>query len=62
MESKALSHLYVGTQHLLLGLLGEREGLAAKLLHDAGIELGPFRDEIRQALTPVLSRDAKEPT
>ncbi|MCQ2609500.1 MAG: ATP-dependent Clp protease ATP-binding subunit, partial [Lachnospiraceae bacterium] len=37
-EANALSHTYVGTEHILLGLIKEKDGLAAKLLRANGIE------------------------
>jgi ClpA/ClpB-like protein len=45
-EARTLGHSYIGTEHLLLGLLREREGLAARVLESLGIELGRVREEV----------------
>ena len=42
-EARDLNHSYVGTEHLLLGLLREEKGIAAQLLIDAGITLDGAR-------------------
>jgi ATP-dependent Clp protease ATP-binding subunit ClpC len=42
-EARALRHNYIGTEHLLLGLLREEEGLAARVLGQVGIELDAVR-------------------
>jgi ATP-dependent Clp protease ATP-binding subunit ClpA len=45
-EARALGHDYIGTEHLLLGLLGEEKGLAAVALGEAGVEPDAVRDEV----------------
>jgi ATP-dependent Clp protease ATP-binding subunit ClpC len=45
-EARALGHGWVGTEHLLLGLLHEREGPAARVLRDLKLELDAVRPEI----------------
>ncbi|RKD33760.1 ATP-dependent Clp protease ATP-binding subunit [Thermohalobacter berrensis] len=45
-EAKSLGHNYVGTEHLLLGLLKEGEGVAAKALQNLGVDLNKIRQEI----------------
>ena len=45
-EARALGHDYMGTEHLLLGLLNEGEGVAAQALRQAGIALDGVRAEI----------------
>ncbi len=47
-EARNMGHNYVGTEHLLLGLLREKEGAAAKVLADMGMDLGKMRDYIVQ--------------
>jgi ATP-dependent Clp protease ATP-binding subunit ClpA len=42
-EARTLSHDYIGTEHLLLGLLREEQGVAAHVLSDLGLELEPTR-------------------
>ncbi|MCB1225662.1 MAG: NDP-hexose 4-ketoreductase, partial [Verrucomicrobiales bacterium] len=49
-EAKALNHSYVGTEHLLLGLLREEKGIAAQVLTDAGITLEQARGETLRLL------------
>ncbi len=49
-EARDLDHNYVGTEHLLLGLLREEKGIAAQLLVDAGISLDPARERVLQVL------------
>ncbi len=45
-EAKALHHNYVGTEHLLLGLLHEQGGVAAQVLENLGLKLEEVREEI----------------
>lgn len=49
-EAKKLHHNYVGTEHLLLGLLAEGEGVAAVALNEMGIDLEKVRNEIIKAI------------
>src|SRR2546426_11218507 len=44
-EARELNHSYVGTEHLLLGLLREETGVAAQVLTDAGVTLERARAE-----------------
>jgi len=50
LEARNLGHNYVGTEHLLLGLIKEGEGIAAITLKEMGIELGKTRDEVIKML------------
>jgi ATP-dependent Clp protease ATP-binding subunit ClpA len=43
VEAQRFGHNYIGTEHLLLGLLSEREGVAARVLGDMGIKLNTLR-------------------
>jgi ATP-dependent Clp protease ATP-binding subunit ClpC len=45
-EARELNHTYVGTEHMLLGLLREEKGIAAQLLVDAGITLDAARERV----------------
>jgi ATP-dependent Clp protease ATP-binding subunit ClpA len=45
-EARGLRHNYIGTEHLLLGILAEGEGLAAAVLGDAGVEAQAVRDAL----------------
>lgn len=51
-EARALSHTYVGTEHLLLGLLHEGDGVAARVLTASGVELERTRNVILKELDP----------
>src|SRR2546422_2815752 len=45
-EARTLKHNYIGTEHLLLGLLREEEGLAARVLESLGITLEAVRSQV----------------
>jgi Clp amino terminal domain, pathogenicity island component len=45
-EARALQHNYIGTEHILLGLLREEEGLAARVLESLAITVESVRDEV----------------
>ncbi|MBN1391762.1 MAG: ATP-dependent Clp protease ATP-binding subunit [Sedimentisphaerales bacterium] len=49
-EARALNHNYVGTEHILLGLLRESEGIAAQVLMSLGLKLEEVRQEILNLL------------
>src|SRR5690349_10837202 len=51
-EAKALNHSYVGTEHILLGLLREGEGVAARVLKTLEIDIERTRNEILKELDP----------
>ena len=72
-ECRLLKHQYVGTEHLLLGLLREGEGVAAQVLQNLGLERQAIRDEVLAILGHVTggatpdqananSSDLSEPT
>jgi ATP-dependent Clp protease ATP-binding subunit ClpC len=49
-EARRLNHNYVGTEHLLLGLLREQEGVAAQVLMNLGLKLEDVREEVLNLL------------
>ena len=49
-EARNLNHNYVGTEHLLLGLLRDQDGVAAQVLMNLGLKLEEVRQEIVQIL------------
>ena len=49
-EARNLNHNYVGTEHLLLGLLREQEGVAAQVLMNLGLKLEEVREEVLNLL------------
>ncbi len=51
-EAKGLQHSYVGTEHVLLGLLREGEGVAARVLKNLEVDIERTRNEILHALDP----------
>src|SRR5678816_926502 len=50
LEAQALNHNYVGTEHLLLGLLREHGGVAAHVLHNLDLNLEQVREEVLNLL------------
>ncbi len=51
-EAKSLNHSYVGTEHILLGLLREGEGVAARVLKSLEVDIERTRNEILKELDP----------
>ncbi|HTV61565.1 MAG TPA: ATP-dependent Clp protease ATP-binding subunit [Verrucomicrobiae bacterium] len=51
-EAKMLNHTYVGTEHILLGLLREGDGIAAQVLRDLDVDIEQTRQEILKELDP----------
>jgi len=51
-EARTLSHDYIGTEHLLLGLVDEGQGLAVKALEALGISLETVRERVEDAVPP----------
>ena len=51
-EAQRLQHHYIGTEHLLLGLLRDREGIAAKVLSNLGVEI----NKVRSAVEFIIGR------
>lgn len=49
-EARMLNHNYIGTEHILLGLLREGQGLAALVLTEAGVGLDDLRRRVEKAL------------
>jgi hypothetical protein len=50
-EALQLGHSYIGTEHLLLGIIREGEGVAAHILTDLGVGLGQLRNEVTRLMT-----------
>ena len=59
-EAKALNHSYVGTEHLLLGLLREGEGVAARVLKRLEVDIQRTRNEILAEIDPNFSPEDHE--
>ena len=58
-EAKELNHNYVGTEHILLGLLREDEGVAARVLKNLNIDLDGVRNEVMKLLDPDYEGNAE---
>lgn len=59
-EARRLKHPAVGTEHLLLGLLREGEGIAAKALQTLGVDLQKLREEVEKVVAPGETRPGEE--
>ena len=59
-EAKTLNHSYVGTEHILLGLLREGEGVAARVLKTLDVDIERTRQEILRELDPQFSGEGGE--
>ncbi|MDO8687890.1 MAG: Clp protease N-terminal domain-containing protein, partial [Dehalococcoidales bacterium] len=57
-EAQSLNHSYIGTEHILLGLIREEEGVAAKVLNNLGISL----PKVRSAVEFIVKRGEKAGT
>ena len=57
-EARMLNHNYIGTEHILLGLLHEGEGVAAKALESLGISL----DAVRQQVEEIIGQGQQAPS
>jgi ATP-dependent Clp protease ATP-binding subunit ClpA len=53
-EAQALTHTYVGTEHILLGLLREGDGVAARVLKNLDVDIEQTRQEILKELDPTF--------
>ncbi len=58
-EAKMLNHSYVGTEHILLGLLREGDGMAARVLKTLDIDIESTRQEILKELDPQFVSDSE---
>jgi len=56
-EAKNLNHTYVGTEHILLGLLREGDGVAAKVLRSLDVDIEQCRQEILKELDPNFAAE-----
>jgi ATP-dependent Clp protease ATP-binding subunit ClpC len=60
-EAKALNHTYVGTEHILLGLLREGDGVAARVLKNLDVDIEQTRQEILKELDPNFTGQEEQP-
>ena len=59
-EARNLNHNYVGTEHILLGLLREQEGVAAQVLMNLGLKLEDVREEVLSLLGHGMEGEGSE--
>jgi ATP-dependent Clp protease ATP-binding subunit ClpC len=57
-EARMLNHNYIGTEHILLGLIHEGEGVASKALESLGVSLEAVRSQVEE----IIGRGQAEPT
>src|SRR5467141_3175546 len=60
-EARLLNHNYIGTEHILLGLIHEGEGVAAKALESLGISLEAVREKVEETIGPAGSSTTGSP-
>jgi ATP-dependent Clp protease ATP-binding subunit ClpC len=60
-EARSLGHNYIGTEHLLLGLLREGEGMASQVLLNMGLDLNTVRNEVMELLGSALPNFGSAP-
>lgn len=60
-EAKNLNHTYVGTEHILLGLLREGDGVAARVLKNLDVDIEQTRQEILKELDPNFAAQEEAP-
>jgi hypothetical protein len=60
-EARLLNHGFIGTEHILLGLIHEGEGVAAQVLEDLGLSLEAAREKVEETVGPVGSGQTGSP-
>ncbi|MEO7836374.1 MAG: Clp protease N-terminal domain-containing protein, partial [Acidimicrobiales bacterium] len=60
-EARLLNHNFIGTEHILLGLIHEGEGVAAKALEALGISLEAVREKVEETIGPAGSSTTGSP-
>ncbi|MDD5655463.1 MAG: ATP-dependent Clp protease ATP-binding subunit, partial [Candidatus Omnitrophica bacterium] len=60
-EARSLGHNYIGTEHLLLGLIREGEGIASQVLMNLGMDLNSVRNEVMELLGSALPGGMSQP-
>ncbi len=61
-EALRINHIYIGTEHLLLELIREGQGIAAGVLEGLGVDLGPLRQQVLNILEPGEGSFQPEPS
>ena len=60
-EARTLNHNYIGTEHILLGLIREGEGVAAQVLQKLGADLNRVRQQVIQLLSGYTGKGEQQP-
>ena len=60
-EARLLNHNFIGTEHILLGLIHEGEGVAAKALESLGVSLEAVREKVAETIGPAGSSTTGSP-
>jgi len=60
-EAMRLGHTYIGTEHLLLGLVRQGDGTAVRVLNDLGVEMSLVQTQIMQLLSSTSTSEVVEP-
>jgi ATP-dependent Clp protease ATP-binding subunit ClpA len=61
-EAMQLGHSYIGTEHILLGLVRQGDGVATQILSDLGVELSQIRTQVVELMSGLSGRGAGEPS
>ena len=60
-EARLLGHNFIGTEHILLGLIDERDGVAARALSSLGIRVEAVREGVAESIHPAGSSATGSP-
>ena len=60
-EALELHHSYIGTEHILLGLVRQSDGSAVRILDDLGVEMSDIRTQVVQLMSGLSNREGGEP-
>jgi len=61
-EAVQLGHSYVGTEHLLLGIVRQGDGAAVRILKDLGVEMSDIQTQVVQLISSSSNREVDEPS
>jgi ATP-dependent Clp protease ATP-binding subunit ClpC len=60
-EALQLGHSYIGTEHMLLGLVRQGDGVAVRVLNDLGVEMSDIRAQVFKLMPTLSGREVGEP-
>jgi ATP-dependent Clp protease ATP-binding subunit ClpC len=61
-EAMQLGHSYIGTEHLLLGIVRQGDGTAVRILNDLGVEMSDIQTQVVQLMPSLSNREVDEPS